>query len=157
MMADRTLQRLIHVGCRELGIDAEMRHDLQLIITGKASMSDMTDLDLNKVVAALKERGFKSFEGRSSKVAKQPLKGRSKPLAPRADLRFIHVMWKLLGEASVLREPGRSGLNSFIRVQFEAKWKTVPIDIDALRDTGQIDDVVQALKAMCRRNGVPLK
>lgn len=156
-MADRTLQRMIHAGCRELGLDGDLRHDLQLAATGKASMADMTDADLRKVVDALKARGFKPFGSPASKDRDRPGRSRAKPLAPRADLRFIHVMWKLLGDAGALTKPGRDGLNAFIRSSFEGKWKSVPIDVDALREAGQIDDVVQALKAMCRRAGVALK
>lgn len=105
----------------------------------------MTEADLRKVVAALKDRGFSTrFNG-----------GKNRPaLAPRADLRFVHVLWKLLGEAGALKKPGRDGLNAFIRSRFEGKWQSVPIDIDALRDAGQINDVTRALKDMCRRAGV---
>jgi len=144
--SDRTLQRQIHVGCKQIGLDNEARHDLQLLVTGKASMSDMSDADLLKMVEALKKRGFKPG-----------FKGASKPrraAAPRADLRFVHVLWKLLGEAGALKKPGRDGLNAFVRSRFEGKWQSVPIDIDALRDAGQINDVTRALKDMCRRAGV---
>lgn len=156
MMAARNLQRMIHVACKQLGLDDDTRHDLQLAATGKASMSDMTDADLAKVVTALKQRGFDPAVNTALKRGTTPTSTRLKPAAPRADLRFIHVMWKLLGDAGALTKPGRAGLNAFIRVQFEGKWKSVPIDIDALRETGQINDVVQALKAMSRRAGIKL-
>lgn len=157
-MADRTLQRMIHVGCKQLGMDEEDRRGLQLVATGKASMSDMTDADLRKVIAALKARGFSHFGNTHfRKGASTGSTRRAKPMAPRADLRFIHVMWKLLGDAGALKVPGREGLNAFVRSQFEGKWASVPLDIDMLRDAGQIDDVVQALKSMCRRAGVALR
>lgn len=143
----QSLQRMIHVGCKELGIDSDTRHDLQLAITGKSSMSEMTDDQLLCVVEGLKAKGFNGgFKGKKSPHAP----------APRADLRFIHVMWKLLSEAGAVQKPGRAGLNAFIRSAFEGKWQSLPIDIDALREAGQINDVVQALKAMCRRAKVKL-
>lgn len=145
-MADRALQRMIHVGCKELGIDAETRHDLQLVVTGKASMSDMTDRELRKMVDALKERGFRPFEGR------RPKKGR--PQADRADVRFCHVMWRLLHEKGAVNVGGAKGLNAFIRARFEKKWGSVPIDIDTMQEWSEISDIVDALKAMCRRNGI---
>ncbi|MFN4172768.1 MAG: gp16 family protein [Pseudorhodobacter sp.] len=146
MTAARSLQRLIHVGCKQLGIDQETRRDLQLMLTGKASLADMDELELTAMVEGLKARGFETgFKGAS--------KGR-RPAAPRGDLRYLHVLWRLLGEAGAVKVPGRAGLNAFVRSQFEGKWKSVPIDIDALRDAGQINDVMQALKAMCRRSGV---
>jgi len=148
-MAARDLQRLIHVGCRELGLDQDTRHDLQLVATGKASMADMTEAELEAVVAALKARGFKpGFKGDA--------KGRRAP-ASRSDLRFVHVLWKKLGDAGKLKKPGRAGLNAFVRLRFEGKWQAVPIDIDALRDPGQINDVIRALKDWCKREGINLK
>ncbi|PQV56385.1 uncharacterized protein DUF1018 [Defluviimonas denitrificans] len=145
-MADRTLQRMIHVGCRDLGIDNETRHDLQLVVTGKTSMSDMTDRDLQKMVEALKQRGFKPFD------RKRPAKGRK--AAPRADVRFCHVMWRLLHQKGAVRVGGAKGLNAFIRARFEKKWGSVPIDIDTMHEWSEISDIVDALKAMCRRNGI---
>lgn len=146
-MTDRNLQRMIHVGCKQLGLDADTRHDLQLVITGKASMADMTEAELLKMVDALKQRGFKAgFKAAS--------KGRPAP-ASRADLRYIHVLWGLLGRAGALKKPGRAGLNAFVRSRFQAHWHSVPIDIDALRDAGQINDVTRALKGMCHRAGIP--
>lgn len=149
MVSARDLQRMIHVGCKQLGIDQDTRRDLQLVATGKTSMSEMTEADLRIVLDALKKRGFKTGFNRASK-------GR-RAAAPRADLRFVHVLWKLLGEAGALRKPGRDGLNAFVRSRFEGKWQSVPIDIDVLSDAGQINDVVRALKDMCRRAGVRIQ
>lgn len=139
----RALQKLVHVACRELQIDSETRRDLQLVVTGKGSMSDMTEADLLKLVEHLKSKGFNAGAQ----------KGR-RPAAPRSDLRFVHVLWRLLGEAGKLKQPGRAGLNAFVRSRFKGHWKSVPIDIDALRDAGQINDVTRALKDWCEREGV---
>lgn len=152
-VAIRTLQRMIHIGCRQLGLDNDTRRDLQLVATGKASMSEMTEADLRKVVEALRKQGFKPFGNSYFKGGKKA-GGKARPPAPRADLRFVHVLWRQLGEAGALKKPGRDGLNAFVRSRFEGKWQSVPIDIDALRDAGQINDVTRALKDMCRRAGV---
>ena len=146
-MTLRTLQKMIHVGCRELGIDEETRRDLQLVATGKASMADMGEADLRKVVDALKARGFKP-EGSAAS---------HRPASPRADIRFIHVLWGQLGKAGALKVTGRKGLNAFIRSRFEGKWGAVPLDVDALRDSGQINDVTRALKDWCKRVGVKVE
>lgn len=137
----RALQRKIHVACRQLGLDADARRDLQLATTGKASMRDMTEADLTLVIDRLKTNGF---------VDTAPTKAKHKP-APRADLRLIHVLWKKLGEAGELKRPGRAGLNAFVRAQYEGKWGSVPVDIDALRDHDKIDDVLGALIAWGKR------
>lgn len=138
----RRLQQMIHVGCRELGLDAEARRDLQLAATGKASMRDMTEADLQLVVDRLKSDGFKA-KGSGKRKA-----------APRADLRLVHVLWGKLGAAGALREPGRAGLNAFIRKRFGDAWGSVPADIDMLRDADQIDAVVQALKVWGKREKI---
>ena len=155
-MNTRQLQKMIHVGCRQLGIDRETRHDLQLVATGKTSMSDMTEADLHKVVAALKQRGFKAYGNSHFKARKGAGQKAGRPAAPRADLRLVHVLWRLLGEAGALRDPSRTGLNKFIRVRFEGTWKSVPIDVDTLRDHTQISQIINALKDWCAREGVEL-
>jgi hypothetical protein len=152
--AARNLQRMIHVGCRDLGLDDDTRRDLQLVATGKASMADMTEAELRQVVKALQARGFKPF-GKTGTTARRTGKGHAP--APRADLRYIHVLWRQLGDAGALKTPGRAGLNAFIRSRFEGKWQSVPIDVDALREPGQINAVTRALKDMCRRAGVVIQ
>lgn len=140
----RSLQRLIHVGCRELHLTQDDRRDLQLAVCGKASMSEMTETDLTKVLDRLKADGFKpDFKGR-----------KKHPLAPRADLRVIHVLWKKLGDADALRKPGRAGLNAFIRARFGKAWGSVPADVDMLREWQQIDQVIQALKNWGERSAI---
>lgn len=150
MTAVNSLQKMIHVGCKQLGIDNETRRDLQRRVTGKASMSGMSEADLRRVVAALKQQGFKPFD--NSYRGQRRSKG--KPAASRSDLRYVHVLWRLLGEAGAVTRPGRDGLNAFIRARYEGKWEFVPIDVDALRDPAQINDVIRALKDWCHRAGV---
>lgn len=139
-MSIATLRKKVFVGCRQLGLDEDTRRELQIIATGKASMKDMTEADLKEVVKALENRGFNP-SGR-------------KPMADRADLRLIHVLWKKLGEAGALERPGREGLNAFIRSKFGDAWGSVPADVDMLRDHKQIAQVSEALKAWGKRVGI---
>lgn len=145
-MSIRALQKLVHVGCRELGLDADTRRDLQLVSTGKPSMAGMSEADLNKVVGELKKRGFRPKSGTSAK----------RPASDRPDIRFCHVMWRLLHEAGVAKVAGAKGLNAFVRSRFEKTWGHVPLDIDHLREPAQIRAVVEALKDWCARAGVDL-
>ncbi|TDE41247.1 regulatory protein GemA [Antarcticimicrobium sediminis] len=142
----RTLQRKIFAGCRELGLDADARHDLQLAATGKESLSEMSEVELTLVINRLKESGFNATSRGG--------KGRKK--APRADIRFCHVMWRLLHENGTVRQPGAAGLNAFIRKQFEKAWGYVPVDIDTMTEWSQIRDVVEALKGWCAREQIEL-
>lgn len=145
-MTTATLKRQIHAACRQLGLDPDTRHELQHEVTGKASLTEMTEAELRLVVSALEKRGFKAG-------FKPGSKGR-RPAAPRADLRYVHKLWSLLAQAGAIKQPGRAGLNAFIRARFEAHWGAAPADIDMLRDAGAIRDVIDALKAMCRRAGI---
>lgn len=145
-MSRTALIKKLHVGCRSLGIDGETRRDLQLQVTGKASILDMTDADLSLVIGALKDRGFTPTGG-----AKPTRKA-----AARGDVRFCHVLWGKLHTAGAVQVKGAAGLNAFIRARFEDKWGAAPIDIDAMQDYRQIAAVIEALKAMCARAGVTL-
>ncbi len=143
----RALQKMVHIGCRDLGIDGETRRDLQLLVTGKASMTDMNEGDLSKLVTALKERGFKPFAGKSRA---------KRPAAKRADVRFAHVLWGKLHKAGAVDLGGAKGLNAFIRARFESAWGAAVFDIDAMQDHRQIATLIEALKAMCNRAGINL-
>jgi phage gp16-like protein len=141
------LLKTIHVACRQLGLDAETRRDLQLVATGKASLKDMTASEQQLVLDALKAKGFQPNSAGTGK------KGWRNP-ASRRDVRMCHVLWGKLVRAGAVQLPGATGLNAFIRARFEAAWGAVPIDIDSMRDWKQIAAVIEALKAMCRRSGI---
>ena len=142
-MTDRTRQRMIFAACRSLGIDDDTRRALQLIATGKASLAAMTPEEMGRVLDALKARGFKA----EAKGA-----GR-RPAAERADVRYLHVLWRLLAKGGHV-DAGRDALNAFVRGRFGKAWGAAPIDVDSLRDWRQISDVARALQAMCRRAGI---
>lgn len=139
-------QRTIFAGCRALGLDDATRKDLQLRVTGKASLSEMSEEEKKAVLAELRDRGFKATGG----------KPRRRPAATRGDVRFAHVLWRLLHEAGAVREAGPKGLNAFIQSRFAKSWGAAPIDIDAMTDWAQIGDVIDALKAWCKREGIEL-
>jgi phage gp16-like protein len=138
--------KMVHVACRSLGIDGETRRDLQMQVTGKASILDMSDTDLTLVIGALKERGFTPSGGAKPR----------RKAAARGDVRFCHVLWGKLHKAGAVDKAGAAGLNAFVRARFEGKWGAAPIDIDTLTDYRQIATVIEALKAMCTRAGITL-
>ena len=140
----RALQKAIFGACRQLGLDNEARKDLQLQVCGKASMSEMTDQDMRKVLDRLREDGYQSGAPGPKRY----------PQAPRADLRLVHVLWLALENAGELDRPGREGLNAFIRSRFEDAWGSVPADVDMLRDAEQIEAIIRALKSWIKRNSV---
>lgn len=146
-MTNRNLQRQVHVACRDLGLDNDTRRDIQLVVSGKASMKDMNAIELKQMVDHLKDRGWEGGVKGASK------KGYFKP-APRADLRKVHVLWRLLGDAGELKDATRKGLNAFVRSRFEKPWGSVPLDIDQMRDAKKIGMVITALQSWCDDKGV---
>lgn len=132
------LIRLVHVGCRELGIDADTRHLLQQELTGKESLKDMSEPELKLVIDNLKDKGFTVKSGR-------------KPQSENGQIRLCHVIWRKLSEAGHTRRPGRAGLNAFIRKSFAKAWGVIPADVDQLTNATEIDDVVQALVSWGKR------
>jgi phage gp16-like protein len=142
------LVKTIHVACRDLGLDNDTRRALQLQVTGKASLTAMTDAEQLRVLDALKAKGFSTTRSGKSKGYRKA--------AGRGDVRFCHVLWGKLAQAGIVTSPGAKGLNSFMRVRFEAAWGAAPIDIDAMTDAKQIATVLEALKAMCARVGITL-
>ena len=142
-MSKARLIKLIHVGCRELRIDAEDRKALQTRLVGKSSLSDMTEAELRAVLAHVKEQGFKPKPS-----------AKARPLPERADVRYIYVLWDKLADAGVLRNPSTSGINTFIRKRFAKKWGAVPMDVSQLTEWNQINDVIKALKDWCAREGI---
>lgn len=136
----RALQRTIHAAAREIGMEAEDRRALQLIATGKPSTATMSEAELGAVLEALKGRGWK------------PAGHAGRPRSERPDIRYIHVLWRLLADAGHVTKDRRA-LNSFIRTRFGAKGAAI-LDVDMMRDGPVIAAVTEALKAMCARHGI---
>jgi hypothetical protein len=133
--------KAIYAGLRVVGLnDEEDRRDLYARVTGKRSLREMTPAEKDAVVVELRRLGFKP--------------GGLRKAAPRADVRMAHVLWRRLHQARVVDAPGAAGLNAFVRARFAAAWGVTPIDVDAMREASQIAAVLEALKAMCRRNGL---
>jgi hypothetical protein len=143
------LKRLVHVAARDLGLDADARHDVQLRVTGKASLSDMDAGELARLVDHFKALGFQAVPVGA--------KSRGRPAASRPDVRLCHVLWRLLADAGEAKVRGAQGLNAFIRARFGEAWGAAPIDVDVMRDGAQIAMVIEALKDWCRRAGIGVR
>lgn len=142
-----TALRAIYAGIKAVGIDDEDdRRDLYARVTGKRSLREMTAAEQSAVVEALRRLGF-----RPAAAGNAPKKAR------RADVRYIHVLWRLLSEHGAVTSPGRKGLNSFVRARFGKAWGAEALDVDALTEWRQINDVVTALQDWCDREGIPCR
>jgi len=132
----------IYARSKGAGLDEDARRDVFEQQTGKRSLSLMTPAEVGKVDAHLKTLA--------------PAKRGRKPASENASVRFIHVLWRLLGDAGALNDPTRAGLNKFLQKRFGEKWGAAVIDVDALTDHRQIATVIEALKDWCAREGVEL-
>lgn len=139
----RKMQVTIHAAAREIGMDPDDRRAMQLAATGKTSTKDMTADELKAVMEALKARGWSPVGRRGRKTATRP------------DVRFIHVLWRLLADAGHV-DKDRRKLNSFVRTRFGATYAAI-LDVDMMQDAAQIRAVTEALKAMCKRNGIDVE
>lgn len=80
------LLAVVHVGKKELGLDDDTYRDLLEQVTGKRSAKDLKIEELNKVIRALEQKGFKNQKKRSfgnkPEVAsfKEPLIGKIEAL-----------------------------------------------------------------------------
>ena len=145
-----TTIRMIHVACRDLGLDQETRHELQERVTGVSSLSAMTERQLKLVVDELKAKGWTPVAQKSRKPGAKPFRN----FASRGDVRFCHVLWAKLVGAGVFAVPGHEGLNAFARTVLEKQGGATILDVDQLRDHKQIALLIEVLKNRCARAGV---
>lgn len=136
--------RAIYAGLRVVGVTEEDdRRDLYERVTGKRSLRAMTGGDQEAVLDELRRLGFERTRGRASHAR-----------AKRADVRYIHVLWRLLTAGGHVTSPGRAGLNAFVRSRFGRAWGAEVIDVDALTEHTHINAVIAALQDWCDREGI---
>lgn len=141
------LRKHVFAICRELGLDDDTRRDLQLEVTGKSSTSKMTVDDMNAVITALRERGWKPHTG---------AKGEDWIDVKRPDQKKIIAIWGQIAREGHV-EPGAAAINRFINNRnFHVKWSAAPTDIRMI-GRERASDVIEALKDLARRHQVRLR
>lgn len=138
------LRRHIFAACRELGIDDDGRRDIVANATGKQSMSGMGAADLQLVCDALREKGWK------------PKARKGRPLEATKDKRFVWVLWRKLALAGVVKGDA-AALDAFVNnSKFWSKHGTTQTALRFISEE-RTQDVIEALKDVCRRNQVRIK
>lgn len=124
----KKLMGAVMAACRRIGLDTESRRDLQLGVTGKASMADMTPAELGKLLDRL-NRDWKGPDGH------------------RAHLGKIRALWWSLFWLGEIDDPRDRAISAFVRRQ---------TGISALKflDHRHAAAVVEALKSWGTRAGV---
>lgn len=154
----RDLQ-LIHIAKRDLDLDDESYRMMLREVVGVESAADLDERGRRRVIEHLKAKGFRIRRGRAGGGN---LNRRRDDRAPPADgttessdwrqprINKIIKLWALLRDAGVLRGDGsETALWRFCaRVSGVAQieWATSP----------GLNRCVEALRAWCRREGIPL-
>ncbi len=143
--SERTaLLRDIHVGAKDLNLSEDRYRALLSGTTGHDSCKDCTNTQLAEVIVELKRLGW----------TKKPKK-RFVPATTNKQAALVHVLWRKLGEAGALHTPTREGLRAFCVRQL-GLGPGVAADPDML-SVEQLGPVIEALKDMCKRDGVKLR
>ncbi|MEC5293705.1 regulatory protein GemA [Aurantimonas sp. C2-6-R+9] len=120
---------IIHIAAKQLKLDEHDRRALYLRVTGKPTLTEMTDAQRETVVAEFKRLGFR-------------VTGKGKPKSSnKAYVRLIFALWRSIGEHGGLRDASPAALRSFV------EKRTGVTDPDWLT-YGQADPLIRALKEM---------
>ena len=137
----------IHVARKELALDDDDYRAILKRVTGKTSSAGLTPSEMDSALAEFQRLGW---------VPKRKKGGKKwRPTSERSDIRYIFVLWRLLNQAGVV-ERGPHALNSFVcGPKFHKKHSDAPTDVNFLT-IERAQDVIEALKDLCRRNHVVL-
>lgn len=98
--------KLIHVARRSLGLDDETyRAMLGSIIPGKISCRDMSQSELQKVLKAMEEKGFKV----------KPTKKPRRMSSPSDTSLKIRAVWRTMHSDGFVRDGSDAGLDHFVK------------------------------------------
>ena len=131
----RSMQRAIFANCRSRGIDEDARHALQLRVTGKASMKDMTADEMARLLKSVRGGDAPGW----SRPEREPAPDRRHLPGGPHDAKLL-ALWISGWHLGVVREPGAEALASWICRQTglsSAKWarpKDTAACIEAMKD-----------------------
>jgi len=129
---------IIHIAAKQLDMDETDRRSLYEWVTGKSTLTSMSEADREGVVRELKRLGFrvKPSARRASARADTARKASGK-----AYVRLIFALWRSIGEHGGLRDSSAAALKAFV------EKRTGVSDPDWLT-YAQADPIIRALKDM---------
>ncbi|ELY9891768.1 regulatory protein GemA, partial [Salmonella enterica] len=99
--------QLIHIAKSQMGMDIDTYRQMLLSITGKTSTSDMNPGQLNKVLAAMKGKGF---------VVKPSSKARTtRPLADYPQAKKLRALWLEMYAQGIVRDSSEEALRLWVK------------------------------------------
>ncbi len=163
--ARQRLIRLIHVGKRELGLDAEIYRALLMGSVQKDSTSAMSVPELERVLERMKRSGFKV----RVKSARPPAQSRpGRPLAQYPEARKVRALWLFLHQLGAVKNPSEEALAAYVKriAKVDALQWTNGNQTEALIETlkkwamrylpGQVREMAQTLSEAIKTGSVTL-
>ena len=136
------LIRLVHTGCRVLGIDEDERRNIQFDISGHESLTRMSVNDMKRVLHELRRRGFIPVRKTVSKNNRWRVF--SDWLPPVPETGKLKAMWLALWNLGCTTDPSVDALHAWVRKQTglsAAQWVS----------RAQISSCIEALKSWLAR------
>lgn len=101
------LIQFIHIAKSQMGMDTDTYRQMLFSITGKTSTSDMNPGQLNKVLAAMKAKGF---------VVKPASKARTtRTLADHPQARKLRALWLEMYAQGIVRDSSEEALRRWVK------------------------------------------
>lgn len=133
--ARRKLLAAVHAEAKRHGMDDDMRRDLVLKVTGKASTAFLSPRELGKVLDAIKGR---------LPVSREAVRGRALADSPHA--RKMRALWLSLWNLGVVDSPSEDALGAFAERQCGVQALQWVRPAEASR-------IIEALRGMAARRG----
>jgi phage gp16-like protein len=140
----RRLRAQVHIAKKDLGLDDETYRALLQRVTGKTSSAKLSVVELNKVVADLRSKGWKPRLGGRSPASKHRV------IKSRADK--LRAVWIGMAKSGVIEDGSEQALAAWVKRQ-TSNSNGIGIDrVDWLdRDPKQAVTVLESLKRWNQR------
>jgi phage gp16-like protein len=137
--ADRArLIKLVLVGCRELGMDEDTyRLLLSNTVKGKSSTIEMTTPELEKIMRAMRAKGF-TVRHKSKSVSQ------SRALAQYPEATKIRALWLFLHQLGAVNNPAEVALATYVK-------RITKVDALQWLNGQQTETVIESLKKWAMR------
>lgn len=121
----KQLIQLIHIGKSKLQMDKEVYRLFLVNTVGKDSCTQMNLIELNKVVDAMKKRGFQVSGGRF-KDGKRKSPPSSASVSSNI-VKKIRAKWIEMADAGIIRDRSEDCLNAFVKnIAKNAQGEPIP-------------------------------
>ncbi|EGL9147947.1 regulatory protein GemA [Salmonella enterica] len=99
--------QLIHIAKSQMGMDTDTYRQMLLSITGKTSTSEMNPGQLNKVLAAMKAKGFVVKPSRKVRTTRQ--------LADSPQVKKLRALWLEMHQQGKVRDSSEVALQAWVK------------------------------------------